>query len=180
MQSIQWLNNYKAEAKCSILVLLYPKSAFDTVDHHTLLCDLKDLYISGFALFWFRTYLADRNFKIIVTVEESEIGSMKNGVPHGTITFPALFNIFTLTLHYMLSYYNISYLLYADYTEINFKRDSLDQCVSKLNYILNSVQPWMLKIKLKLNKDKTNIMVVGNLLQVRNIDLPSNLKAGSI
>ena len=32
--------------------------------------------------------------------------------------------------------------------------------------------------KLKLNKDKAKIMVVGNPIQLRNIDLPSNLKLG--
>ena len=34
----------------------------------------------------------------------------------------------------------------------------------------------MFKIKLKLNKDKTNLMVVCNPLQKRNIDIPLNLK----
>ena len=34
----------------------------------------------------------------------------------------------------------------------------------------------MFKRKLKLNKDKTNIMVIGNPLQLRNIDFPSILK----
>ena len=34
----------------------------------------------------------------------------------------------------------------------------------------------MFKRKLKLNKDKTNIMVVGSSLQLRSIDLPPNLK----
>ena len=34
----------------------------------------------------------------------------------------------------------------------------------------------MFKGKLNLNKDKTIIMVVGNPLQLRNIDLLSNLK----
>ena len=64
----------------------------------------------------------------------------------------------------------------ADDTQICFKLDSKDQCVSKLNNVLNAVQSWMFKIKLNLNKDKTNLMVVGNPLQLWNIDLPSNLK----
>ena len=34
----------------------------------------------------------------------------------------------------------------------------------------------MNKRQLKLNKDKNKIMVVGNPLQIRKIDLPSNLK----
>ena len=34
----------------------------------------------------------------------------------------------------------------------------------------------MFKIKLKLNKDQTKIIVVGNPLKMRNIDVPSNLK----
>ena len=34
----------------------------------------------------------------------------------------------------------------------------------------------MFKRKLKLNKDKTNTIIVGNPLQMKNIDLPLNLK----
>ena len=67
----------KADGKCSILILLDLSAAFDTVDHHTLLCDLENLGITGFALSWFKTYLTDRKFKIVVSDEESEIGSMK-------------------------------------------------------------------------------------------------------
>ena len=73
----------KADGKCSILILLDLSAAFDTVDHHTLLCDLENLGITGFALSWFKTYLTDRNFKVIVKDEESKIGIMKYSVPQG-------------------------------------------------------------------------------------------------
>ena len=76
----------------------------------------------------------------------------------------------------MLNYYNVTYHFYADDTQIYFKLDSKDQCISKLNSVLNAVQTWRFKRKLKLNKDKTNIMVVGNPLQLRNINFPSILK----
>ena len=84
--------------------------------------------------------------------------------------YPVLFVIYTLTLPYMLNHYNVSYLFYAYDTRIYFKIDSKDQCFSKLNTVLNAVRTWMSKRKLKLNKDKTNIMVVSNPLQIRNID----------
>ena len=136
--------------------------------------------MTGFALSCFKTYLTERSFKVIVKDEESEIGNMKYGVPQGTILGPVSFIIYTLTLQYVLSYYKVIYHFYADDTQINFKLDRKDQCNSILNSILNAVQTWLFKIKLNLNKDKTNIMVVGNPLQLRNIEFPSNLKLDQI
>ena len=51
----------KAEIKCSILVLLVLSAAFDTVDHHTQLCDLENFCITGFALSWSKTYKINEN-----------------------------------------------------------------------------------------------------------------------
>ena len=72
--------------------------------------------------------------------------------------------------------YYVSHHSYADDTQIYVKFDSKDRCVSKLNIVLNAGQTWMFKRKLKLNKDKTNIMVVGDTLRLRNIDLSPILK----
>ena len=68
-------------------------SAFDTVDHQTLLCDLENLGITWFVLSWLKTYFTERNFKVIVNDKESELGSMQYGVPQGTISGPVLFII---------------------------------------------------------------------------------------
>ena len=76
---------YKAEGKCSVLILLDLSAGFDAVDHQTLICDLEHLGITGFVLSWFKSYLIDRNFKVIVNDEESELGRMKFGVPQGII-----------------------------------------------------------------------------------------------
>ena len=92
--------------------------------HQTLLCDLENLGITEFALSWFKTYFTDTNFVVIVYDEESELGSMKYGVLHGTITFPVLFIIYTLNLQYMFNYYIVSYHFYADGTQIYLKIDS--------------------------------------------------------
>ena len=138
----------KAERKRSILVLLDVSAAFDTVEHHALPCDLENLGITRFALYWFKTYFTDINFKVIVKDEEFEIGSMKYGVPHSTKIGPVLFIIYKVNLQYMLNYYNVSYHLYTGVTQTYFKLDSNDQCVSKLNSLLNAAQPRMFKRKL--------------------------------
>jgi len=49
--------------RCDVaaLALLDLSAAFDTVDHHLLLCRLRESYsISGVALTWISSYLADR------------------------------------------------------------------------------------------------------------------------
>ena len=45
----------------------------------------------------------------------------------------------------MFNYYNVSYHFIDDDTQIYFKLDSKDQCVSKLNTDLNAVKTWILK-----------------------------------
>ena len=144
----------QVEGKCNIHVLLDLSVALGAVVHHTLLCNLENPGITGFVLSWFKIYFNDREFKYIVNDGESEISSVKHGVPQGTISGLVLFIIYTLTLQYVLNYYNVSYNFYADDKQIYFKLDSKDQCISKLITILNAVQTWRFKRKLKLNKPK--------------------------
>ena len=166
----------KAVGRCSKLVLLDLSAAFDTVDHHTLVWDLEILVYQDLHYLGSKTYLTNKIFKGIVNDEESEQGNMKYGVPQGKIRGPVLFIIYTLTLHYMTNYYNPSYYFYAGDTLLYFKLYSIDQCLSKLNTALIAAWTWMFKRKMKLDKEKTNIMVVGNHLQLRNIGLHSNFK----
>ena len=90
---------------------------------------------------------------------------MKYRVPQGNILGPVFFIIYTLTLHYMLNYFSVLYHFYADDTQMYFKFDSKDQCFWKLKLVLKAIQTWMFGRKLKLNKDKTNIMVIDNPLK---------------
>ena len=96
---------------------------------------------------------------------------MKYGVPLDKNVGPAMFIVYTLTLQYMLNYYNVTYHSNADDIQIYLKLNSL-----KHTTVLNAVQLWMFKRKLMLNKGKSKIMVVGYPLQMRNTDLLSSIK----
>ena len=163
------------EGDCSILVLLDLSAAFDTVDQDMLLTDLQTLGITGLALSWFETYLKNRSFRVTVDNNYFEPGCMKYGVPQGTILCPMLFVTYTLTLQYVLEFHNVSYHFYADDTQIYIRCNTKEHCIAKLNVIIQAIEAWMHKRKLKLNTEKTNIMIVGNTQKLNNLDFPTTL-----
>jgi len=66
----------------AILLLLDLTAAFDTVDHDILISRLENsVGISGTALEWFRSYLADRSFSVCLDGSVSPSAPLPCGVP---------------------------------------------------------------------------------------------------
>ena len=85
--------------KVVLLVLLDLSAAFDTVDHTNLLNRLSsDFGISGLALGWFRSYLAEREQYVSVSDAKSDGIRLQFGVPQGSVLGPVLFTIYTSPL----------------------------------------------------------------------------------
>ena len=99
----------------TVLVLLDLKSAFDTVDHAIMLEGLHSNYaISGLALQWFRSYLADRHFSVCVRNETSDKCPLKYGVPQGSVLGPLLFTLYIKPLGDVIRRHNVKFHIYAD------------------------------------------------------------------
>lgn len=63
----------------------------DTVDHSILLSCLKHCVgIKGFALEWFKSYLADRSFCVQLGQFSSSVASLTCGTPQGSVLGPQL------------------------------------------------------------------------------------------
>ncbi len=70
----------------SLLVLLYLSSAFDTIDHDTLIDRLQNYtVIQGQALRWFRSYQSDRYHFVYLNRESSQLSPVKYGVPQESV-----------------------------------------------------------------------------------------------
>ena len=87
-------------------VFLDLKKAFDTVNHHILFKKLFSYGIRGTILKWFESYLTDRLQFVTFDGTQSEVKSVKCGVPQGSILGPLLFII------YMNDLYNVSKFLF--------------------------------------------------------------------
>ena len=160
----------KSKGECSILILLDLSAAFDTVDHGLLLNDLKLLGLGGNVLKWFESYLRDRRFKVVIGEEVSEEGTMTSGVPQGSVLGPILFTIYTAELSFLLENLGVSFHFYADDTQIYFKITDIREDKIKIDRVIQNVKNWMTGKKLKLNSDKTEIMIVGSSSQLNRLE----------
>ena len=75
-----------------LLVLLDLSAAFDIIDHEIL---RNEVGITGTALHWFSSYLADRTQRVIVNLASSQEIPLICGVPQGSVLGPILFLVYT-------------------------------------------------------------------------------------
>ncbi|XP_061151098.1 probable RNA-directed DNA polymerase from transposon X-element isoform X1 [Syngnathus typhle] len=147
----------------SVLLLLDLSAAFDTVDFDILLGRLKSCVgISGSALGWFHSYLSNRTHRVVHGNASSELYNVTCGVPQGSVLGPILFNIYMIPLGDIIRKYNISFQCYADDTQLYMPlsmTDPRDCC--NLEKCLAEIKQWMSLNFLRLNPDKTEMLIIG-------------------
>jgi len=167
-----------------ILVLLDLSAAFDTIDHDVLLSRLHTLLgISGAALEWCRSYLTGRSQSIQIDNNRSKSMSLEWGVPQGSVLGPLLFLIYILPLGHLIRQHALQFHGYADDTQLHItvspvSQMSADNAVTRLEGCLTDIHCWMSQNMLKLNSDKTEIVVIGTKSQRIKINIPSLSVAG--
>ncbi|KAF7254272.1 putative RNA-directed DNA polymerase from transposon BS, partial [Varanus komodoensis] len=152
----------KDRGSASLLVLLDLLAAFDTIDHGILLDRLAGLGVGGTALQWFCSYLNDRFQKVVLGDYGSAPWQLCHGVPQGSILSPLLFNIYMKPLGEVIRRCGLRNHQYADDTQLYLSfSTNPGEAVAVLNRCLAEVMGWMRANKLKLNPDKTEVLLVG-------------------
>ena len=141
-------------------------AAFDTVDHELLLQRLSNRFrIKGNVLQWFKCYLYERKQFVCVEGALSSNRDIHCGVPQRSVLGPILYLLYTSPLIDIIQRHGLSYHLYADdlqlYLSLKATLNDQETAVTRTEACINEIHAWMIYNKLKLNKDKTELLIIG-------------------
>ena len=148
----------------TILLLIDLSAAFDTVDINKLLDILeRDIGIKGIALQWFRSFLTGRTQRVKIKNSLSDTLPVLFGVPQGSVLGPVLFNIYASSLSHVIKNAGFNTSGYADDNNA-YKSLALSFQVNvimkQLPELLDKINDWMNMFFLKMNPDKTEIIML--------------------
>uniref|UniRef100_A0A803TBP9 Reverse transcriptase domain-containing protein n=1 Tax=Anolis carolinensis TaxID=28377 RepID=A0A803TBP9_ANOCA len=145
----------------SLLVLLDLSAAFDTVDHGILLGSLARMGLGGTVLLWLRSFLEGRSQMVSLGDTCSVPQPLTCGVLQGSVLSPMLFNICMILLGEIIQSFGVQCHLYADDVQLCHSFPPVTkEAVQVLNWCLATVSDWMRANRLKLNSDKTEVLLV--------------------
>ena len=153
------------DKKCVLLILLDLSSAFDTIDHTVLLSRLSSyLGVCDEALAWFSSYLSGRYQSVQIQDSTSTKHHLQFGVPQGSVLGPILFCIYTLPLGQIMRHHNVDFHLFADDTQLflSFSIPELHSTCRQMELCIADINAWMASNFLKLNSEKTEMLVINS------------------
>lgn len=171
--------------KGAFLVLLDLSSAFDTIDHKILLSRLiNDIGVNGTVLKWVQSYVSDRYQSVTIGGAVSSPRKLEYGVPQGSVLGPKLFTIYAAPLADICEEHGVPAHMYADDSQLYLWFDlqpngTEDVVRQQMELCVQSILHWATANKLKLNEDKTELLVLCTPHQRKKVTL-SSLTVGSV
>ena len=165
----------------SLLTLLDLSAAFDTIDHSILLERLQiSFVIDGLLLKWVKSYLSNKHQKVKIDNNLSNVLPILYGVPQSSVRGPLLFSMYIYPLTDVIDDHNLFYHVYADDTQLYCPSpsDQIDSLLDKNSTSTDDINLWMSANKLKMNNEKTEILLCGTNARLKS-ERPHSLKIGN-
>ena len=151
-----WTSSLDNNIPVDILYLDFRK-AFDTVPHCRLFIKLAAYGIRGKLLDWIKSFLTNRQQKVVLNGASSEWSRVYSGVPQGSVLGPLLFNIYVNDIP---SVVNSETLMFADDTKI-FRKIQSQSDFLQFQQDISNLLAWSVKWQLKFNLSKCFIFHLG-------------------
>ena len=150
--------------EATALVLLDLSSAFDTIDHTTLLSCLLDWFgVGGSALKWLSSYLTECFQSVKIGSTLSDLQKLLFGIPQGTVLGPLLFSLYTSPLSTLIGKHKgVKFHFYADDSQlyVHLSHMNASAAFDKLNRCLQDVKNGCRLANLNLIQIKLSLYVL--------------------
>ena len=148
----------------AIFLMLDLSAAFDTIDHDILLSQLCNVYgITGNVLDWFRSYLTGRIQRVVIEDSVSVGQELDFGVPQGSVLGQIIYCMYTKPVSDIIQRHGLSDHSYADDTQLYMTMDHSNNDwrdgLARIELCVSEIRKWMNQNMLKLNHDKTELIV---------------------
>ena len=148
----------------AVLLMLDFSAAFDTIDHDILLSRLCNVYgITDDALDWFRSYLTGRIQRVVIENAVSGDQELGFGVPQGSVLGTKIYCMYTKPVSDIIQRHGLSHHSYADDTQLYMTMDHSNNNwrdgLARIQFCVSEIREWMNQNMLKLNDDKTELIV---------------------
>ena len=164
-----WLDNIN-EDQITDACLLDMSKCFDTINHSILLQKLSMYGIKHQELKWFSSYLDNRKQAVLYHNELSCFVDVTCGVPQGSVLGPFLFLLFINDISQFTTDGCLTNL-YADDSIIYASGDKILQVQQKLQQSVKNISSWYKVDRLKINIDKTKVMLIGSKSQLKSLNV---------
>ena len=130
--------------------------------------------VCGTAYKWFESYLSERTYFVQIQDQRSENSTLHRGVPQGSVLGPLLFIVYLLPLGNIFRHYGIQFHSYADDTQLYVSTSPTASLPPNgLTACLHDIQAWMTQNYLKLNSNKTEVLLIGTTTTLQKNDIAS-------
>ena len=166
----------------SVVALLDFSSAFDTIDHLILAHRLHaDFGFTDAVLQWFSSYLTDRTHYVSLSCQCSAFSPVHSGVPQGSVLGPNLFTIYTKPLSAIIDSHSIIHNSFADDLQLQKSAppDRISELLHSIQTCISDVKTWATANMLKLNDNKTNLMLFTSNRTTLLHNLPTSITIGN-
>jgi hypothetical protein len=158
----------------ALLVLLDLSAAFDTIDHAVLLNRLEHAFgLKDTALTWMESYLTNRTQSVVINGVASSPKALMYGFPQGSVLGPKNFKRYSKPIGVIARKHGLLFHLYADDTQlyVTFSPKDLQdqlQAITTIQNCISDIRNWMTTNFLKLNSDKTEVIVISKSKSLSN------------
>ena len=159
--------------KRSVLaVFIDIEKAYDMVWRQGLMFKLYHLGIRGKMFWWIRDFLSNRTFLVRIGNTLSDVLTLENGIPQGSVISPILFNVMINDISVSDNSCYVS--LFADDCAVWLKGSNTKYMCTKMQKVLNELDDWSGKWGFKFSISKTKAVLFTRKLKPALLDLSLN------